>query len=77
LSVSEACKLLNVSRQLIYRLVEAGQLPIVKLGDRTLFRPRDVEALIERSVRQSGTATADPNRAEELANAVAGEEPTS
>jgi excisionase family DNA binding protein len=54
LSVGEACEMLNVSRQLIYRLVGSNQLPVVKLGDRTLFRPRDLEALIARSVRLGG-----------------------
>jgi excisionase family DNA binding protein len=51
LSLEEACEALNVSRQLIYRLVASGQLPIVKLGDRTLFRPSDLNHLITRSTR--------------------------
>jgi excisionase family DNA binding protein len=55
LSVGEACEMLNVSRQLIYRLVASNRLPVVKLGDRTLFRPRDLEALIARSVRLGGS----------------------
>ena len=50
LSVAEACARLNVSRQLLYRLISDG-LPVVKIGDRTLFRPSDLEALVARSVR--------------------------
>jgi excisionase family DNA binding protein len=49
LSVVEVAKLLGVSRPTVYRLVIDGELPVVKIRDRTLFRPTDVEALVERS----------------------------
>jgi excisionase family DNA binding protein len=51
MSVRAVCDLLGVSRQSVYRLVAKGSLPVVKIHDRTLFRPRDVEALIERSTQ--------------------------
>jgi excisionase family DNA binding protein len=51
LSVRAVCDRLGVSRQSVYRLVADGSLPVVKILDRTLFRPSDVEALIERSTR--------------------------
>jgi excisionase family DNA binding protein len=52
LSIRETAEALGVSRQTIYRLAAAGDLPVVKIGDRSLFPPRDVEALIDRSTRQ-------------------------
>lgn len=54
LSVRQVCDLLGVSRPSIYRLMGSGELPVVKIGDRSLFRPRDVEALVDRSTRQAG-----------------------
>jgi excisionase family DNA binding protein len=52
LSVTEACEALNVSRQLLYRMIGAGELPVVKIGDRTLFRPGDIETFIARSTKR-------------------------
>jgi excisionase family DNA binding protein len=51
LSVSQVSAALGVSRPSLYRLTSAGELPVVKIGDRSLFRPRDVEALIDRSTK--------------------------
>jgi excisionase family DNA binding protein len=48
-SVREVCYLLGVSRMTVQRLIARGELPVVKLGDRSLFRPADIDALIERS----------------------------
>jgi hypothetical protein len=42
----------------IYRLIGVGELPVVKIGDRTLFRLGDIEALIARSVRAGDDANA-------------------
>lgn len=52
-SVRGVCEALNVSRQTVYRLVAEGELPVVKIRDRSLFRLRDVEALVERSTRRT------------------------
>jgi excisionase family DNA binding protein len=52
LSLAEVCDTLGISRQLVYRLISAGDLPVVKLGDRTLVRPDDVDALVTRSTRR-------------------------
>lgn len=43
----------GVSQWTVYRLAKSGELPVVKIGDRTLFRPEDIEAFVERRVRQS------------------------
>jgi excisionase family DNA binding protein len=70
LSVAEACKALNVSRQLIYRLIADGQLPVVKIGDRTLFRPRDVAMFVEQNLRASVPAAHDlPHKIADLSAA--------
>jgi excisionase family DNA binding protein len=52
LNVREVCELLRVSRPTVYRLIAGGDLPIVKVGDRTLFRLPDVERFIAGSVRK-------------------------
>jgi hypothetical protein len=31
--------------------MRTGQLPFVKVGDRTMFRPQDLEEFIERNVQ--------------------------
>jgi excisionase family DNA binding protein len=55
LSIRAVCDWLGVSRQSVYRLVTDGSLPVVKIRDRRLFRPSDVEALIERSTRRTAS----------------------
>jgi excisionase family DNA binding protein len=54
LSVRAVCDRLGVSRQSVYRLVADGSLTVVKIRDRTLFRPADIDALIERSRSRGG-----------------------
>jgi excisionase family DNA binding protein len=44
------CETLRISRQTAYRLIGVGKLRPVKIGDRTLFRPEDVEAFVELSL---------------------------
>jgi excisionase family DNA binding protein len=53
-NMREVCHLLGVSRMTVQRLVARGELPVVKLGDRSLFRPADIDALVERSRRSGG-----------------------
>lgn len=36
-NVNDACRMLCISRPMIYKLLKAGQLKAVKLGSRTLF----------------------------------------
>ena len=52
LSVQQACELLGISRPTLFRLIRQGALPIVKIGDRTLLRPADLDALIARSLQR-------------------------
>jgi excisionase family DNA binding protein len=52
LSIADAARVLNVSRSTINRVIASGELRVVKIGDRTLVRPDDLDALISRSLRQ-------------------------
>ena len=49
-TLAEMCETLRISRQTAYRLIGVGKLRPVKIGDRTLFRPEDVEAFVELSL---------------------------
>lgn len=51
LNVQEACAALGISRPTLFRLIGRGELAVVKLGDRTLFRPADLDALVVQSLR--------------------------
>lgn len=50
LEVEEALALLKVSRGLLYRFMRTGQVKFVKLGNRTLFRPVDLENFVNGNV---------------------------
>lgn len=47
LSIPEAAKRSGVSRSTIYRIIDAGHLPRVKLAGRVLIDPTDLERLIQ------------------------------
>jgi excisionase family DNA binding protein len=51
LSIADAARALNVSRSTINRVIACGDLPVIKIGDRTLIRSDDLDALIVRSRR--------------------------
>ena len=44
----ETCRHLCIGRTLLYRLIGAGELDVVRIGNRTLIPRESVEALIER-----------------------------
>ena len=46
LSLDEVSKVLGISESGVYRLVRSGELPRVKVGNRTLFDPHDVRTFI-------------------------------
>ncbi len=60
LSVREAREILGISTGMFYKLVGRGELPVVKLGERALFRPSDVDELVERNVRRRRSEEATP-----------------
>ena len=45
LSLDDVSKVLRISESGVYRLVRSGELPRVKVGNRTLFEPHDVRTL--------------------------------
>jgi excisionase family DNA binding protein len=54
LSLDEVAELLRISESGVYRLVRSGELPRVKVGQRTLFEPREIRRFIA-SRRDSAT----------------------
>lgn len=46
LSIPAAASYLSISRASIYRLIKAGELPLVKVGGRSLIRRSDADALL-------------------------------
>jgi len=48
LTVGDAASFLGVSRRQVYLLVERGQLPTVRVGQRIRFIPEELRAYIER-----------------------------
>lgn len=53
LSLCDVAKVLGISESGVYRLVRGGELPRVKVGNRTLFDPEDVRGFIA-SRREAG-----------------------
>lgn len=47
LSVNETCKQLSIGRTLVYKLIGAGELEVVKIRGRTLIMKSSVNKLIE------------------------------
>jgi excisionase family DNA binding protein len=62
LSVDDVVRLLGVSESGIYRLVRAGDLPRVKVGNRTLFEPAAIRAFIAER-REASPPSPDPRAA--------------
>lgn len=52
-SISEVCQLLRIGRTTLFAEVAAGELAPVKIHARTLFRPSDVAAYVERKRAQT------------------------
>ena len=51
LSIPEAAERIGVSRASLYRAVNNGLLPLVKIGGRSLVDPTDLTALVNASKR--------------------------
>ena len=48
LTVNELRGVLKISRGTVYKLVNRGELPAVRVGERLRFRPADVDRYLER-----------------------------
>jgi excisionase family DNA binding protein len=53
LNIRQVTETTGISRASIYRQMKAGQLPFVKLGSRTLFRPADLQDFVDRNLQVS------------------------
>jgi excisionase family DNA binding protein len=51
LDIKDVSRILKLSQPTIRQKVYRGELPVVKLGRRCLFKAADIAALIERSYR--------------------------
>lgn len=58
-SVSEAAKLLGVSRDLVYELVAQSELPALRLGRRIVLPRRAIEELVESAGNHGGGSGQD------------------
>lgn len=55
LKVSQVCEALKLSQPSVYRLLESGQIPYVKMGRTRRVKREDVLAYVERcTVRRNG-----------------------
>lgn len=55
LTVGEVCELFGVSKPTLYRVIRAGGLVPVRVGQRSRFRPQDVRAYLDRNRLGAGT----------------------
>jgi excisionase family DNA binding protein len=56
-TMPDVMQYLRLSRPTVYRLIRAGQLPVVRIGARILFRPESLEAFV-RGAERSGVGPA-------------------
>lgn len=55
IKVTEAAKMLAISRNFAYELVKQGKLPVVKFGKRILIPRVALEKMLEQGVKDEGT----------------------
>lgn len=63
--VRDVAKYLSMSVSYVYKLVEAGDLPCVRLGAAVRFQPAAIRAHVERMARASAGGNVVPLRREE------------
>lgn len=54
LSVNDTAEYLGITRSSVYRMINAGDLPVVHVGSRTLLDRHDLDAFIERNKAVAG-----------------------
>jgi excisionase family DNA binding protein len=52
-TIPEAAAACGLGRTTIYELIKRGELPLVKVGGRSLVRRQDLEAMLERKLRRN------------------------
>lgn len=60
LTCDEVARALHVSRRTVAKLAAEGDLPRVKIGRAARFRPRDVEALIDKGLKHDEDPAGKP-----------------
>jgi excisionase family DNA binding protein len=51
--IKDACEATGLGRSFLYQKISAGELPIFKIGSRTLIASDDLQEFIQRHRRQS------------------------
>lgn len=54
LSIPQAAHQIGISRASVYRAINNGSLPLVKIGGRSLIDPADLTALVQSSKKTVG-----------------------
>jgi excisionase family DNA binding protein len=52
-TIPEAVGASGLGRTTLYELIKCGELPIAKVGARTVIRRQDLEAMLERKLRSN------------------------
>ena len=55
-TVKEACKLLSLSRSLVYRLIDLGEIETIKIGRARRITSQQLEAFLSAQEQQGGIA---------------------
>jgi excisionase family DNA binding protein len=45
---AEAAKMLSIGKTRLYEMIGTKEIPVIKIGRRTLIRVRDIEAFLDR-----------------------------
>jgi excisionase family DNA binding protein len=56
LDIGQVQRLLGISRPTLFRLIARGEITVVKIGRRTLFRPDDLRHFVDQHVRPTAGA---------------------
>lgn len=53
LKIEDLMKMFNVSKPTIYRLIEGGELPAIRIGGAWRFRESDIEEYLNKMMRKN------------------------
>lgn len=59
LSIPEAAAAIGVGRSTFYKMIASGEIPVIKIGNRTLVRVADLEDWVARQPACHDIATAN------------------
>ncbi len=63
-TVAEFSAWARIGRTKLYELIASGELPIVKIGKKTLIRSGDGQALLDKLTKTSGEASSAKSQAD-------------